>query len=220
VQAAVEQLLWFAESCKAPRNLSAIKRLASETLPQELVRRWVEAVDADLKFEGEAAGAAGGALVAYGSTILTAALTESFAIYCQLGDGDILCVSDSGETTRAMTQDERLFGNETTSLCAPEAWKDFRVTFQVFSEKAPALILLATDGYANSYQNDHGFLRVGGDILSALRSDGWEDVKRSLPEWLSETSARGSGDDITVGLIARRDIVDCRQPGATGEFVE
>jgi serine/threonine protein phosphatase PrpC len=223
---AVDQMLAFPGSEEALLNLSAIKRMARETMPQALVRRWTEAVENDLRSEsisvtelqaltGKGSTAARDAvehnqLIAYGSTIMIAALTESFAVCLQLGDGDIICVSDEGECTRPMENDERLFANETTSLCAPEAWKDFRVHFQVFSERWPAMIMLSTDGYSNSYQDDSGFLKVGTDILSAIRSDGWETVKASLPDWLSQTSKRGSGDDITVGLIVRRDIVEGR----------
>jgi serine/threonine protein phosphatase PrpC len=225
VSTAVEQMLAFPGSEESLLNLSAIKRMAKETLPKGLVRRWTEAVEVDLLSDGLSATelqalADRGAmapqviksnhLIPYGSTIMIAGLTGAFAVYLQLGDGDIICVSDEGESTRPLQKDERLFANETTSLCAPEAWKDFRVHFQVFSERLPAVIMLSTDGYSNSYEDDHGFLRVGTDILSAIRSDGWDTVKTSLPDWLSQTSAMGSGDDITVGLIVRGDIVEGR----------
>jgi hypothetical protein len=210
VQAAVKEILTLIGPHDAPVSLSAIKRMAGGALPQEIVKRWIEVVDIDLREpDGESRVEVGsGPLIAYGSTILAVGLTGSFAVYCQLGDGDILCVSDEGECVRPLDKDERLFANETTSLCAPQAWRDFRVAFQVFSERTPAMILLATDGYSNSYRDDSGFLKVGTDILGAIRCEGWESVKNDLPEWLSETSLRGSGDDITVGLIVRNDIIE------------
>jgi serine/threonine protein phosphatase PrpC len=202
-------------------NLSAIKRIAAEGLPQELVKHWTSAVHKNLAMEpltpaelsalevkdGKAAREAveKNPLLAYGSTVLVVAVTELFVLYLQLGDGDIVCVSEEGEPTRPMPKDERLFGNETTSLCAPGAWKDFRVNFQVISGRHPELIMLSTDGYANSYKNDAGFLKVGPDILQTIRSEGVEKVKQNLNDWLTETSEKGSGDDITIGLIVRTD---------------
>jgi hypothetical protein len=70
------------------------------------------------------------------------------------------------------------------------------------------LILVATDGYANSFVNDAAFLRVGSDILDILRRDGAQVVQDSLGDWLREASDAGSGDDITVGLLYRADILD------------
>ena len=103
-----------------------------------------------------------------------------------------------------MPVDEHLFANETASLCLPKAWRDFRVQLEVFSSNRPALIMVSTDGYANSYRDDAGFLKVAPDILAMIRSAGTETVRAELGGWLAETSAEGSGDDITLGLIVRR----------------
>jgi hypothetical protein len=126
----------------------------------------------------------------------------------QLGDGDILVVSETGEVIRPLPGDERLFANETTSLCSHNAWCDFRVSFQPLLSRPPALILLATDGYANSFHNEVGFLKVGPDILEKIRSGGLDVVNEGLETWLSETSQLGSGDDITLGIICRMDTLD------------
>ena len=198
---------------------SAIKRTAEERLPQELVRRWKEAVEAALrdtpfsadeleglaKSDGPAACQAVEAspLLAYGATLLIVVVTESFILYLQLGDGDILAVTEAGEVSRPLAGDERLFANETTSLCTPNAWRDMRVRFQVLSSLPPALILLSTDGYANSFRDDAGFLKVGSDLLEIIRTDGLGKVRDSLEMWLTEASQAGSGDDVTLGVVCR-----------------
>jgi hypothetical protein len=64
-------------------------------------------------------------------------------------------------------------------------------------------VLLATDGYANSFREDAGFLRIGGDLLEMIRQDGIEGVDGNLETWLNEASELGSGDDITVALVCR-----------------
>ena len=111
-------------------------------------------------------------IVAYGATILSVIVTEYYMVFLQLGDGDILVVSEEGEVMRPLPKDERLFANETTSLCLPYAWRDFRVRFQTIINSSPALILVSTDGYSNSFEIDEEFLKIGPDILDRLRLDG------------------------------------------------
>ncbi len=202
-------------------SLSAVKRLAEDKAPQEMARRWRELVEADLAAEPftdeewarlEARDGARGRrkveatpVLAYGATLLTALATDAYFLYLQLGDGDILTVSAEGEVSRPLPRDERLFANETTSLSGKDAWRDFRVGFQALSGPPPALVLLATDGYANSFVNDTAFQQVGIDLLAMLREDGVDAVRAGLPTWLEEASAAGSGDDITVALIWTED---------------
>ena len=196
----------FLKSQADAGNLSLIKDATEDWLPRTLVRNWTEAVADHLKAdplsqdEYASVGLADG-LVAYGATLLAAAVTERFALYLQLGDGDILTVSDSGVVSRPLSKDDRLLGNETTSLCAPEAWRDFRVSFQLLRQSHPALILLSTDGYPNSFRDESGFLQVGSDLLNMIREHGLTKVNDSLGGWLSDSTHAGSGDDVTLGII-------------------
>src|SRR5208282_1676163 len=85
------------------------------------------------------------------------------------------------------------------------AWSEFRIRFQPVEQMLPALILLSTDGYANSFRTDADFLKVGSDILATMRDEGPDYVKSNLESWLLEASQAGSGDDVTVGLVYRVD---------------
>ncbi len=193
-------------------NLSLVKRAAEEWLPRALVRGWREAVGDHIKanpfseVELDALGRGNGndpdkLTTAYGATIVTAAVAERFVLYLQLGDGEILTVTDRGVVSKPLVKDDRLFGNETTSLCTPDAWSDFRVSFQPITHKQPALILLATDGYPNSFRDEAGFLKVGSDILKTIRAEGLGQVKENLAGWLSDSTHAGSGDDVTLGIL-------------------
>ncbi len=62
--------------------------------------------------------------LAYGATLLVAAVTRDRMIYLQLGDGDMLSVASDGTTTRPIEADQRLVANQTTSLCQPEAERE------------------------------------------------------------------------------------------------
>ncbi|MBN2390673.1 MAG: protein phosphatase 2C domain-containing protein [Anaerolineae bacterium] len=200
-----------------PSKLSTIKRTAEERLPSEVVRRWRAAVTRHLDehpitqeeletLEKRRDAKARRSIerdpqVAYGATLLSVLITSGFVLYMQLGDGDILTVADNGEVTRPMTRDPRLMANETTSLCMHDAWREVQIKFQALYGPHPALILLSTDGYANSFVNEEAFRKVGSDILDILRTDGLEIVELSLSDWLKDASQAGSGDDITMGIV-------------------
>ena len=200
-----------------------IESRVRETLPAEFVKRWRAAVDADLKREPfreeeftrmiEKDGEKARRLVeanphlAYGATSLSFLLTPTYALYLQLGDGEMINVSEQGEIAQPLPADARLLANETTSLCLERAADDFR--FAVHPHGAgnlPALILLTTDGYYNSFSTTAGFHQVGGDLLQMLREeDGFGTVNRSVKGWLEEATAAGSGDDCTLAIICRMD---------------
>ncbi len=228
---AVETAAWMVQDLldgqPDPSNLSAIKRTAEDRLPQMVARRWEKAVAEHIQqspltpdelgtLEKQKGTAARQAVVenpalAYGATVLAVLIAETFILYLQLGDGDILVVADDGRVSRPMERDDRLFANQTTSLCTPDAWRDVQVRFQAVVDPAPAMILLATDGYANSFVNEAAFRQVGTDILEMIRAEGVEAVQESLETWLSEASQAGSGDDITLGILCRADVPSSSQ---------
>ena len=202
-------------------DLSNVKRMLEERLPGELVRNWEARVSAHFEHypfthaelekmtSGDSAGSLESLeknpLLAYGATLITILVTQDYIAYAQLGDGDILTVSDAGDVSRPLPDDERLFANETTSLCIKDAWSDFRTGFQVLTNSPPALMLVSTDGYSNSFLDETDFLKVGSDLLEMLRAEGLQTISASLYGWLDQASQEGSGDDITLGVICRMD---------------
>ena len=161
--------------------------------------------------------------LAYGATLLAALATDAYLVYFQLGDGDILAVADDGEVVRPLADDPRLFADATTSLCARDAARQFRVGLQRLGDGAPpppALIVLATDGYANSFRTDAGFVKVGADLLETVRREGLEAVDACLASWLHEASEFGSGDDVTVGIVCRADVAPSGAAAPVGIALE
>jgi serine/threonine protein phosphatase PrpC len=185
-------------------------------LERKIVSGWLAAVQSDLEnnpfTEAELTalekqeGAEGRAAVmsspelAYGATLLAAAATDRVLLYLQLGDGEILSVTAQGTTTRPLPPDDRLIANQTTSLCQPEAWRDFRSAW-VTNGALPSLVLLSTDGYANSFRSDDDFLKIGQDYLEIIREQGISSLAEELPAILTEATQQGSGDDITLAIL-------------------
>ena len=213
----------FLDERRGKFDLAEIESKGKDYLPKEFVKKWRKTVEYHLKNNSftdeefkkleEKSGAGARKLIeenpllAYGTTSLTVALEEDFVLYLQLGDGDILNVSETGEVTKPLPEDARLLANETTSMCLKDAEKDFRFFVQkISSEQSPALVLLSTDGYLNSFSDEAGFFQAGTDILNMLAAEnGFGAVNENLKAWLEEATQMGSGDDCTVGIIYRPD---------------
>ncbi len=201
--------------------LSRVRRQAQLRWPKAVVGAWRNAVRADLlarpfsplefaafpeappaiKPEGELPPSA---YLAYGATLVALAITPRYIFYSQLGDGDILAVSPDGQVHRPLPKQHEFQSNQTISLCTQHAARLFQVKVETCRGNVPAMITLSTDGYANCFGNEEGFFTVGTDLLAYLRSSGFSFVDTHLEEWLRQSSRDGSGDDITVGLAARR----------------
>ena len=226
VQAAEEVLHAFVRGLKEQGRgsyppLSEIESMARR-VPLEIVARWQRLVENhwcssppnDQEWywmtKGENANAwkaiTANHTLAYGTTLLAVLVTDIFILYFQIGDGDILTVSATGEVLEPVPADQRNLANETTSLCNPTAKHDFRIVFKRLERPKPALILLSTDGYSNSFESRADFHKVGSDIWHLIRSQGEEgiqQVEKDLEGWLTRTTQVGSGDDITVGILCR-----------------
>jgi hypothetical protein len=184
-----------------------------EAVTHEIVSAWRHAVSEDVALQpflgGEIRSASHDGsnaeaelkknpFVAYGATLLAVMITTSGILYLQLGDGDILIVSKAGEVIRAFPPDPRFACEATSSLCMPAAVEEFAHCFVSSVVGTPELVLLSTDGYSKSFQNDGDFLKIGKDYLDLIRRDGPVRVGRDLPRILSHTSQCGSGDDISL----------------------
>ncbi len=152
--------------------------------------------------------------IIYGTTVMLALCTPDYVMLAQLGDGNILIVDAHGSISSPIQDDTGLVANQTWSLSSPDTSSHFRVALlPVTNNKsnanhhrtqlAPELIMMATDGYANSYVDYAGFELVGMDVLKLLRHYGIHAIQSQLPGWLESTSEYGSGDDITAAFIVQ-----------------
>ncbi|MGB3410747.1 MAG: protein phosphatase 2C domain-containing protein [Microthrixaceae bacterium] len=200
-----------AESISAER----IKQVLCDSVPV-LLAYWRNRVMADYRSRpfDETEVAVGGAdlasepLVAYGCTLVMGIFAPLWVGFIQIGDGDVTAV-DGSRVGTPVPADDRLVGNQTTSLCLPSATQDARVAALVGD--LPDLVLLSTDGYANSFSSSDWRNSVGVDMLRQLDEHGIDEVERLLPAWL-EDSATASGDDVTMALVRRA--FDRRSSGA------
>lgn len=205
---------------------------ARARIARVIVERWREAVLADVRcepmsrerieYENQDTGLDEDAdavdLLAYGTTLLVVAVAGDHLACWQIGDGDMLLLHDDGEVALLVPGDPRLLGNATTSLSADAAENDFRSSKSYLGDRCAALLLIATDGYRNSFRNGDGLHEAARDFAGLLRERGADYVHAQLKAWLTETTTLGSGDDITVALIHRinRSVTPAGEQGAAG----
>ena len=224
---AIVKILWDCGTSSDMRY-DLVHQLTQQQLPELIEREWGKRVDehlAEHQFDPEESqyllteaeasklksrqplsGAQVKSIInryPYGSPILAALVTELYILYVQLGDGDIVCIDDRGEAYRPIAKDERLIANETTSLCQLDAWQEFRMEMQPNTSKSPVAILISTDGFINCYESEEIFLAVCKDYYRWVKQSGIREVEVELEALLLEATEKGSGDDITLGILSR-----------------
>ncbi|WP_405792990.1 PP2C family serine/threonine-protein phosphatase [Streptomyces sp. NBC_01506] len=180
-------------------------RLLAEarTLPQQIVHAWRRRVlvhEANSPAHGGNATSDGASpdadLAVYGSTLVGAVITERLLVCWQLGDGDIVLVDPDGTTHMPFYTGPDM-GDETESLCEPEAWRKARLHWQPLTGGPPPGVLISTDGLSKSFADHEGFLAFATGVRSRAASHGVAAVQAQLPDWLGH-AAKYSGDDATL----------------------
>lgn len=179
------------------------------TLVPGVVTRWNAAVAADLaenRLEApERALLARLALppqTAYGSTLLIGAFTGTYAVFAQIGDGNIVAVLPDGGWVNPVPGDSRLDGTHTTSLCQANAGAAFRAGVVPLTRQPLFAVLLATDGFGNAQADDPWQPGFAADLarLAADRDPAW--FGSQVPGWAAQcASSAGSSDDTTIALV-------------------
>jgi len=177
----------------------------AESLPVKLVNEWKKRVDNDLVISPYAnheinESNADNPYLPYGCTFLGCYISSKYAICLQIGDGEMFALYSNGETKYLVPGDDRLNGNATTSLCLPDAEKDFRISvIDLEGEILPEIIILATDGLGQSYANDSELLKWGVDLKDIYNAkSGVETLETNLAVWLDDISFGASADDISM----------------------
>ena len=139
---------------------------------------------------------------AYGTTLMAVLITRQYLLCLHIGDGDIVILTEEGEPIDLPTRPEPPFlGVETTSLAGSNPAREFRVHFRKFDGHPPALVLLSTDGLANSFVEEEGFLQVGRDLLRVARGEGMEALAIKAQDLVQRATDEGCGDDVTLGIL-------------------
>jgi len=189
-------------------DTKAIHQALTSRLAPGIILRWRERVQQDHQlhpFTDEEHTRGGANLntdpfISYGCTLILSIMAPTWMGLLQIGDGDAILIDAGGAVTAPIPTDDRLVGGETTSLCLPDAANDARVA--VIRSPLPSLMVLASDGYGNSFASERWREESATGFLEAVARDGLDNVAVKLPGWLTD-SAGASGDDVTMVLAVR-----------------
>jgi len=150
--------------------------------------------------------------LAYGCTFLCAIAYEDVVLVLQLGDGDILGLYPNDKVRELIPADSRNFGNETMSLCSLKE-ADTIAHEVLIGDEIPGLITLTTDGIRNSYNDQTSDIKAFYNIPTVLKNELQKNkfdecvVKSSIDNWLKKVTSDGAGDDVTIGILFRKDML-------------
>jgi serine/threonine protein phosphatase PrpC len=193
------------ETSERPSVLANIERHVRKDLTKQLVENWVVAVEthlASVPFQADQDKFK--RLLAYGATLTIVFLCEHFTVCMRLGDCEVLTVERDSRVSRITPRDREQIGEETDSLCMPNADKRFSVSFHCAEDVAlrgSKLYMICSDGYEKAFASNAGFEQSAIDFAKLVSSGkGRETVEQELESWLREYS-NYSGDDVSVGLL-------------------
>ena len=138
---------------------------------------------------------------AYGTTMLVNVITDEFWFGIHIGDGECVSVDFEDNFSHPIPHDDNCVFNFTTSICDRKAIYNMR---HHFSTKLPKALFIASDGVDNcfaSHDKLHGFYSM---ILKSFAQMNESFAILELLDYLPKMSQKGSGDDISLGVIIRK----------------
>lgn len=189
-------------------------------LQRAIIQYWVDCVNNDIQAlpfandkqfaeldDADKAALATTPIKAYGSTFVAAVSCAEFLLVLKLGDGNV-CTYDGNEVqildhTEAELADEQLQFNITTSLCGSNADVEFKHYFRPRDGKRNLQgIAVTTDGIINSFKTENAYKAFIANIFGGYREDGMQKAHDDLADFLPRLSEKGSGDDLSVAIMA------------------
>ena len=208
VQAAQLAFQEFSDHGTTGLDDAALLQARTMLLPAQLLRHWRSLVDADLIENPLNEGDISQDYLPYGSTCALAAFSDGLTLLAQIGDGDIVVFSDDGILERPLPDDRGLSGEQTRSLCQPDAARYFRTSLFVRPHplSQSPFALAATDGLAKSYGDPTNFLKIARHWQAIVAAQGMQAASAHLENWLAKVNLTGNGDDLTVVMFAKANL--------------
>lgn len=135
---------------------------------------------------------------AYGSTLIAALWTDRFLLVLQIGDGSCAAVGCDGVFSMPVPGDENCFLGVTASLCEENAVRSFRHYYG----DVPAAVLIGSDGVGDSFADEGKLFDFYRVVLESFALQDETDARAQLLDYLPRLSEKGSGDDLSVAMIA------------------
>ncbi|BAT61546.1 hypothetical protein GJW-30_1_04105 [Variibacter gotjawalensis] len=202
VETAVQVLT---EALRDPAWIARADAGVGRQLVRDIVARWQSGVNDDIAARPleKPTTSYGDRFLPYGATLIAVAVAAEGVFALQLGDGDLLLGRADAVVMRPLESDRGLQGEQTYSLCLPDAVERTRIAIFPASE-AIDFAMLSTDGLSKSFANDNAFMRHAVSWRILLAGHGYTAIAAKLERWLVNATRFGNGDDVTLGFITRK----------------
>lgn len=143
----------------------------------------------------------------YGTTLLAMLRLPQCMVFLHQGDGRCDVFYEDGSVDQPVPWDPRCEGNQTTSLCDPDAAESFRHLVVDTTAKKIVACYVGSDGVEDAYRSQEGTHAFYRDLSCKLIEKHETDFDAYLEEFLPEFSAcglfskTGSQDDVSVAGI-------------------
>lgn len=139
--------------------------------------------------------------IAYGSTFILAITYKENLFIIKLGDGEVrVCMDD--DISNPMPINEFQFGR-TASLCNSDAASRIQIDILHISKIKSCII--STDGVINSFETVNHFEDFCKTLSNDFVNEELVEFENELAEFLPSLSERGSGDDVSIAILAHKE---------------
>jgi len=140
--------------------------------------------------------------IAYGTTLIAAAITERYWFGIHIGDGRLTALYPDGSFDQPVPWDERCYQNVTTSMCEDDAFESMRIYFSFHNEKAPpAVVFLCSDGVDDNFPsegNEKHLFELYREIALSFAEEGFDYGSKHLDITVDYYTANGKKDDTSI----------------------
>lgn len=136
----------------------------------------------------------------YDTGMLLLIMFHKIAYLICIGVGQVLVINEDGQLTHVTNQ---ILPDNSLYLANTDIQNAMTISVLNMEKTRIEFILMTSDGYGTSFQNQDGLIKAAYDFSRLLDIQGKEFVSRHLPDWLNQTIQNGSGKSSALVMVKR-----------------
>ncbi len=174
-----------------------LKLLENETIQRRIFDQWMDLVENDYKKNKPRVYKP--QYLKYSTTLVSILITDKFRLYLKIGDGEIVIKSNDMYKSIIKTKYKQIVD----SLGRDDSYKNIMYHIEKSSELKVDNIILFTDGYENSFENNEKLYKSLDSTIKKYNKNVFskELLKIEYKDYLNNLSKYESYDDISIIFI-------------------
>jgi serine/threonine protein phosphatase PrpC len=174
-----------------------LKLLENETIQRRIFDQWMDLVENDYKKNKPRVYKP--QYLKYSTTLVSILITDKFRLYLKIGDGEIVIKSNDMYKSIIKTKYKQIVD----SLGRDDSYKNIMYHIEKSSELKVDNIILFTDGYENSFENNEKLYKSLDSTIKKYNKNVFskELLKIEYKDYLNNLSKYESHDDISIIFI-------------------